>query len=497
MRTRLLASVIGLCLPLLLTSLVHAPAAARPASPPSTTDKDGWKKLFDGKSLAGWKRADFGDEGKVHVKDGVVVMEKGKLMSGITYSKGDFPKMDYEVTLEAKRLSGKDFFCTTTFPVGDSFCSLVVGGWGGTVVGLSNIDFMDASMNETNKYKEFKNDQWYRVRIRVTKKKIEAWIDKEKLIDLDTTDKHIAIRIECSPSRPFGISTWNTAGAVRDIRIRAVGAGSEGLLAVTLRSRAKEAGKTIYTTVEKKAAWDPKKTAIIVCDMWDTHWCKSAADRVVELASPMNGMLAAARKRGVFIIHAPSTCTSFYKDTPQRKCALGAPFAATPVPLEKTQRWGTAWYWTDGKREGVLPIDDSDMGCDCKVKCEIGSPWKRQLAAIKMEDADALTDNGQEVWNLLTEKGIDNVILCGVHLNMCVLGRPFAIRQLVKLGKNVALMRDMTDTMYNPDRPPGISHFAGTDRMVEHVEKFWCPSLSSSDITGKAPFRFQGDRREK
>ncbi len=145
-------------------------------------------------------------------------------------------------------------------------------------------------------------------------------------------------------------------------------------LHLTLRSRVSRAGKDGSVTlvaVEKKADWDPKKTAIIVCDMWDDHWCKSAARRVVELAGPMNDMLSAARGRGVFIIHAPSTCTGFYKDTPQRKRASSAPFVRTPVSLVTTQRWGTCWHWTDGKREGVLPIDDTDMGCDCKVKCEI------------------------------------------------------------------------------------------------------------------------------
>ena len=153
------------------------------------------------------------------------------------------------------------------------------------------------------------------------------------------------------------------------------------------------------------------------------------------------------------------------------------------MPLATAERWGTAWCWTEGKREGVLPIDDSDMGCDCPVKCTIRDAWKRQIATIEIAAEDAITDNGQETWNLLAQRGIDNVILCGVHLNMCVLGRPFGIRQMVKLGKNVALMRDMTDTMYCPDRPPGVSHFAGTDLMVEHVEKFWCPSFHSSDTS--------------
>jgi nicotinamidase-related amidase len=267
-----------------------------------------------------------------------------------------------------------------------------------------------------------------------------------------------------------------------------------GSLQLELRSRVAAPGQPAAAPTEKTTAWDPKKTAIIVCDMWDHHWCKSAEARVGELAGPMNAMLKTARGKGIFIIHAPSTCTNFYKDTRQRRRAQNAPFAKTPLPLATTERWGTAWNWPDSQREGVLPIDDSDMGCDCKVKCEIRSPWTRQTAAIEIAEADAITDNGQETWNLLAERGIDNVILCGVHLNMCVLGRPFAIRQMVRLGKNVALIRDMTDTMYNPERPPGGSHFDGTARVVEHVERYWCPSFTSTDITGKPGFEFKKDQ---
>ncbi len=271
----------------------------------------------------------------------------------------------------------------------------------------------------------------------------------------------------------------------------------DGALALSLRSRSKGKGDSGYIAVEKKVSWAPKKTALIICDMWDDHWCRGAARRVAEMAGPLNEVVRAARSKGVFIIHAPSTCTGFYKDTPQRQRALKAPFVATPVPLVTTERWGTCWHWTDGKREGVLPIDDSDMGCDCAEKCKIREAWTREIATIEIGEADAITDNGQETWNLLSERGIDNVILCGVHLNMCVLGRPFAIRQMVKLGKNVALMRDMTDTMYNHERPPGVNHFTGTDLVVEHVEKYWCPSFVSSDISGKAAFRFKEDARGK
>jgi nicotinamidase-related amidase len=289
----------------------------------------------------------------------------------------------------------------------------------------------------------------------------------------------------------FGIGLF--PGAALGLLLMASHASADDRnLELNLRSRSGTAGS--FAVSEKKASWEPKRTALIICDMWDDHWCKSAARRVGEMAGPLNEAVKTARGRGIFVIHAPSTCTAFYDGTPQRKRAQAAKFSTTPVPLATSERWGTAWCWTDPKHEAVLPIDDSDMGCDCQpVKCAIREAWTRQINTIEIAEADAITDNGQETWNLLTERGIDNVILCGVHLNMCVLGRPFAIRQMTKLGKNVALMRDLTDTMYNPERPPGVSHFEGTALVIEHVEKHWCPSFTSSDITGKPPFRFKGD----
>jgi nicotinamidase-related amidase len=266
---------------------------------------------------------------------------------------------------------------------------------------------------------------------------------------------------------------------------------ADGSLDLNLRSR----DRASNAASENKVQWDPHKTALIICDMWDDHWCKSAAARVGELAEPMNEVVKTARHRGVFIIHAPSTTTGFYDGTAQRKRAQSAPFAKTKAPLASTERWGTAWCWPDSKREPGLPIDDSDMGCDCPVKCAIRDAWVRQISTIQIADGDAITDNGQETFNLLAERGIENVILMGVHLNMCVLGRPFAIRQMVQQGRNVALMRDMTDTMYNHEKSPKVDHFQGTDLVVEHIEKYWCPSFPSTDITGRPPFRFREDSR--
>jgi nicotinamidase-related amidase len=271
---------------------------------------------------------------------------------------------------------------------------------------------------------------------------------------------------------------------------------AETPLHLTLRSRmAPQPDGTSLPAIEKKTTWDAKKTALIVCDMWDDHWCKSAARRVSELAGPLNDVVKQARAKGVFIIHAPSSVTKFYEDTPQRKLAQAAPFVRSKVPLSTNERWGTAWCWPDLKRERDLPIDDSDMGCDCRDKCTIREAWTRQISTVEIAPADAITDNGQETWNLLQQRGIENIILSGVHLNMCVLGRPFGIRQMVNVGKNVALMRDMTDTMYNPDKRPNVSHFDGTDLVIAHVEKYWCPSFLSSDLTGKPAFRFKEDKR--
>lgn len=263
-------------------------------------------------------------------------------------------------------------------------------------------------------------------------------------------------------------------------------------LALNLRSRATGDPEPSF----ERVVWKPANTALIICDMWDDHWCESAARRVDELAPTLNATVKAARQQGVFIIHAPSSVVSFYEGNPQRQMAINAPFAKPPIQLSTATRWGTTWCWPDARHEDVLPIDDSDMGCSCDgEKCEIREAWSRQNKLIEIASGDAITDDGQETFNLLEQRQIDNVLLCGVHLNMCVLGRPFGIRQMVKLGKNVALIRDLTDTMYNPERPPGVDHFAGTELVVEHIEEFWCPSFLSTDISGKAAFVFAADQR--
>lgn len=265
----------------------------------------------------------------------------------------------------------------------------------------------------------------------------------------------------------------------------AFAAETQGKLGLYTRFRVPAAEGTGAEFVYKTVFWDPVKTAAIVCDMWDNHSCPSAARRVNEMAPRMNRLLHALRNQGVLIIHAPSDTMKFYEGWPQRQLALQAPKVDTAVPLRP-------WCPLDPDREPPLPIDDSDPCPDPGY--EPKPNWTRQNEAIDICPGDAIGD-GFEVIYLLRERGITNVLMMGVHTNMCVLGRPFGIRQLVRQGFNVLLVRDMTDSMYNPARAPFVRHVRGTELVVEHIERYWCPSVTSGCILGEPAFRFAEDDR--
>ena len=268
-------------------------------------------------------------------------------------------------------------------------------------------------------------------------------------------------------------------------------AAETNAFALKLRNRTEfgEKGSGHFNVQWKDANWDAGKTAVIICDMWDKHWCPGATQRVGEMAPRMNALVVEARKRGALIIHCPSDTMTYYKDWPQYKLAESAPVVEAKSPLQR-------WRKIDLQHESPLPIDDSDGGCDCDPPIKSYHAWSHQIDTIKIEANDAITDSAQ-AYHLMRQRGIENVLVMGVHLNMCVLGRPFSIRQLCAQGLNVALVRDMTDTMYNPKSKPFVSHFTGNDLMVEHVEKFWCPTISSADILGGNEFRFIDDKRPR
>ena len=177
--------------------------------------------LFDGKTLDGWEITNFGPQGPVYVSGNEIILGMGDGCTGITWKKA-FPRTGYEISLDAKRVAGNDFFCGITFPAGKSPCSLIVGGWGGATVGLSSIDGKDAAENETTTIRNFDKNRWYHIRLIVTDEFIKSWIDTEKVVDFAIDNKKLSIRPEVELSRPFGIASWNTTAAIRNIHLQRI-----------------------------------------------------------------------------------------------------------------------------------------------------------------------------------------------------------------------------------------------------------------------------------
>jgi nicotinamidase-related amidase len=212
----------------------------------------------------------------------------------------------------------------------------------------------------------------------------------------------------------------------------------------------------------------PAKTAILITDMWDKHWCKGATHRVELIAQRMEPLLALARDAGILIIHAPSETMDFYSNAPGRLLAENAPHAMPPPELTFT--------------EAPLPIDDSDEGCDTPGD-KPHKAWSRENEALTIAPGDVISDQGQEIYNVLKEHHIETVLFMGVHANMCILNRSFGVRQLSKWGLRCVLVRDLTDAMYNPASRPFVSHAAGTELVIEFIEKYWAPTTTSAALT--------------
>lgn len=286
--------------------------------------------------------------------------------------------------------------------------------------------------------------------------------------------------------------------------LRAVQA-EEGVFALSLRYREPVQPQVDrFHTLQRNERWDATATAVIVCDMWDLHHSLNAVRRAQELAPRMNRFLKTARHQGALIIHAPSGCMQPYQQHPGRLRARGAPTAEN-LP-DEIDRW---CHRIPAEEQGVYPLDQSDGGVDddpeqlARWHQELAAkgrnpraPWTRQMDALEIRDQDAISDSGVEIWNLMEQHGIRHVMLLGVHTNMCVLGRPFGLRQMALHGKQVVLVRDLTDTMYNPQRWPYVNHFSGTDLIVEHIEKYVCPTITSDQLLGGQPFRFRDDVRK-
>ncbi len=268
-----------------------------------------------------------------------------------------------------------------------------------------------------------------------------------------------------------------------------------------------EASADRFHILLRQEDWAPTETAVIVCDMWDSHHSVNAVRRVVQLAPRIDAFVSKLRESGVTIIHAPSSCVEAYEGHAARK-------RATQVKIVD-DRPKDIDSWCDqipAEEAAAYPVDQSAGGEDDNLQDHEqwaarleavgrapGHPWRKQIAAIGIDSQqDYISDNGSEIWSILAQEGVKNVMLVGVHTNMCVLGRPFGLRRLAAGGKNVVLVRDLTDTMYDPRAWPYVDHFTGTDLIVSHVERFVCPTITSDQVLGDGkPFRFAKDNRPR
>ena len=253
-----------------------------------------------------------------------------------------------------------------------------------------------------------------------------------------------------------------------------------GTLSLRARRRGDQApGSSSKVRVsERVLRWEVAQTAVIICDMWDTHTCSLSAQRVGAMAPRMNQVINAARSLGVMIVHAPSDTMKFYEGTPERQRMQRAPMAPSAIPI-------LARCPREPVESRNFPIDDAEGGCDDPIvkKWTGPYPWTRQHPAIDIVGFDGVSDNGQEIYNFFKQEGITNIALMGVHTNICILNRSFGIRQMTRLGFQVVLARDLTDAMYDPRKRPFVSHARGTELVVEHIEAKWCPSIVSDDLT--------------
>ncbi len=226
-------------------------------------------------------------------------------------------------------------------------------------------------------------------------------------------------------------------------------------------------GYNVWNQVIREEKWKTDQTALILCDVWDKHWSRGADERLIPMLPAMNELTEYLRGKGVQIVHAPSDTMGFYSNHPARLRILEYPVVDVPEVVERP--------------DYPLPVDASDQGSDTDDKPYIA--WTCQHPMIYIdEERDVISDKGSEIFSFFHHKGIKNVLIMGVHTNMCILHRTFAIKAMVRRGFNPVLVRDLTDSMYNPARPPYVSHEEGTRLVIEYIEKFWCPTVLSKDI---------------
>jgi nicotinamidase-related amidase len=249
----------------------------------------------------------------------------------------------------------------------------------------------------------------------------------------------------------------------------AFSATAQQQLDLKLRSRVEAfRGSGAWEEVQLAKTVPARETALLICDLWDHHWCSGSEKRVGLLAPKIAELVKQARAKGILIIHAPSDTMQFYEEHPARKTVLAVTPMKPPQDLALTDQ--------------KLPIDDSGGGCDTGEHASQPWPWHREHAAVSIAPEDAVSEKGAEIYSLLAERGIRNLLYTGVHTNFCILNRTFGIKQMTRWGVRCILIRDLTDSMYDPKKAPFVTHEEGTELVIQHIEKYWAPTALSGDV---------------
>ncbi len=208
------------------------PAAEQPSK--SDAGKQAAKKWTDLKGK--WSECQFGGDGPIEVTDKMITLGFGDPITGVKWD-GEVPRDNYEIEVEARRVEGFDFFCAITFPIAKAHASLVLGGWGGGVVGISSIDDRDASDNDTTMFKNFDNQKWYRARIRVEKTRLAVWLDDKLQFEHPRKGHTFDIRYEMDPCVPFGLANNQCKSEIRLVLVRTL---AKDELGVDLQTESKK-----------------------------------------------------------------------------------------------------------------------------------------------------------------------------------------------------------------------------------------------------------------
>jgi nicotinamidase-related amidase len=246
------------------------------------------------------------------------------------------------------------------------------------------------------------------------------------------------------------------------------------MLKLTLRSqelKKDKHGRSVWVSKTKKVSLPAAKTAILLCDVWDTHTQVGAAERLDAMVPRMNRVVRTLRAKGVQIIHSPSDVIARYEGSPARRRIVDCPKVKPPKDIKREDQplpFSRESTCTD------TPTIDTWKGP--------GYPWTREHPGIEIKDEDVISANGPEVYSFMKHKRIKHLLIMGVHTNCCILHRTFGIKQMVKWGVDIALVRDLTDSIYGPAKPPYVSHEEGTGLVVGYIEKFWCPTITSDQL---------------